>query len=106
MAFARLNDHKRFNPERYQKNNVFATERSAVDVYCLLPGQSQKVHTHAASDKYYLVMEGTARVSIGGEERDLGPGEAALAAPGVEHGISNAGAEPLMVLVFQAPKTF
>lgn len=106
MGFAKLSDHQRFDADKYQKHSVFATPRSALDVYCLLPGQSQKVHTHAGIDKYYLILEGSARVRIGPEERDLGPGEVAMAEPGVEHGIANPDTTPLVVAVFQAPKGF
>lgn len=106
MDFAAVAEHKRFDPEKYQKTTLLATDQSALDVYCLAPGQAQKVHTHAHTDKYYFVLEGRARVRIGAEEREVGPGWAALARPGVEHGIANPGPDPLVVLVFQAPKAY
>lgn len=106
MEFVNVHDMKRFSPERYQKVNLFATPLSVMDVYCLQPGQAQKVHAHAGNDKYYVVLEGTATIRIGAEEREVGPGWAALARQGVEHGIRNGGSEPLTVLVFQAPTPF
>ncbi len=106
MDFVNAVEMKRFSSDKYQKVNLFETPLSAMDVYCLQPGQAQKVHTHAGSDKYYFVLEGTATIQIGQEERDLGPGWSALARPGVEHGITNRSAGSVSVLVFQAPKTF
>ncbi|MGE5672348.1 MAG: cupin domain-containing protein [Mycobacterium leprae] len=106
MDFRTIADAKRFAPEKYQKMNLFETAESAMDVYCLLPGQSQKLHSHKETDKYYVVWEGRATVQIGTESRELGPGETALARPGVEHSIANHGTEPVVALVFQAPKAF
>lgn len=104
--FVNVASAKRFNPEKYQKVSLFETEQTAMDVYCLLPGQAQKLHAHKGNDKYYVVVEGRAQVQIGDEIRELGPGEAALARPGVPHAITNAGDEPVVALVFQSPKTW
>ena len=56
---------KRFSPDKAQKIGLFRSERSMVDLYCLLPGQAQKPHIHESSDKIYYVLEGTARFRIG-----------------------------------------
>ena len=106
MDFQSLIGARRFDEAKYQKVSLFETPQTAMDVYCLLPGQSQKLHSHKETDKYYVVWEGRATVQIGSEVRELGPGEAALARPGVEHAISNRGPDPVVALVFQAPKGF
>lgn len=97
---------KRFEAEKYQKISLFETDKTALDVYCLLPGQSQKLHSHKETDKYYLILEGRAEVQIGSEVRALGPGEAALARPGVDHSIANKDSTPVVAVVFQSPKTW
>lgn len=104
MAFQELSRHRRFDPQKYRKCALFETPRSALDLYCLLPGQAQKVHSHDATDKYYVVLEGRVVVTVGDEERECGPGWAALAPPGVAHGVRNASDSPAVVLVAQAPK--
>jgi mannose-6-phosphate isomerase-like protein (cupin superfamily) len=106
LDFQKIVAAKRFAAEKYQKNSLFETEQTAMDVYCLMPGQSQKLHSHAGTDKYYVIWEGRGTVQIGDSVQELGPGEVALARPGVEHAISNQGTEPLVALVFQAPKGF
>lgn len=106
MDFRTITDAKRFSDEKYQKNSLFETPLTALDVYCLQPGQSQKLHNHKGNDKYYVIWEGRATVQIGQEVRELGPGEAALARPGIDHAISNQSGEPVVALVFQAPKSF
>jgi len=78
-SFAAL---RRFSPDKLQKLNLFETERSSCDVYCLEPGQEQKAHAHAGNDKVYAVLEGSVEVRVGGETRALHAGEAALCPAG------------------------
>jgi len=87
-----------------QKIGLFETDRFFCDLYCLLPGQAQKVHAHQGSDKVYLVLQGRARVRVGDAEQELSPGQAALAPAGDPHGVTNATGEPVTLLVFMAPK--
>ena len=93
----------RFDEAKLQKVNLFEPPRMFCDVYCLLPGQTQKVHAHEGSDKIYHVLTGRAQVSIGDEVREVGPGITAVAPADVEHGICNVGDEPCTVLVVMAP---
>jgi len=93
-----------FAPDKMRKNNLFTTDRLFCDVYCFEPGQEQTAHAHAGSDKIYHVVEGTARIRIGSEEREVGAGTVALAPATVAHGIANPGPDRLRVLVIMAPK--
>ena len=97
-------DQRRFDAAKMQKLNLFETERFFCDVYCLEPGQSQKAHAHAGSDKVYAVLEGTVVASVGGEERELKAGEAVLAEAGSEHGVTNRSSQRAALLVFMAPR--
>ena len=65
-----------------KKNGVFETERLFCDVYCFEAGQAQSVHTHEGSDKVYFVLEGRGLFHVGGEQRELGKDEVALAPSG------------------------
>ena len=94
----------RFSAEAMQKIGLFETDRFFCDLYCLLPGQAQKVHAHQGSDKVYLVLQGRARVRVGDAEQELSPGQAALAPAGDPHGVTNTTGEPVTLLVFMAPK--
>ncbi|MDQ3737182.1 MAG: cupin domain-containing protein, partial [Actinomycetota bacterium] len=42
-----------FSEEKLKKNALFDSQRLFYDLYCLLPGQHQKVHAHKGSDKVY-----------------------------------------------------
>ncbi len=93
----------RFSPEKLAKVPLFASERFFLDLYCLEPGQSQKAHAHAGSDKVYLVVEGRGEFEIGDETRALGPGEGTFAPAGVQHGVRNASGARLVVLTWMSP---
>ena len=99
----RLKEHAKFGPDRMTKIALATTPRAQVDLYCLAPGQEQKPHAHEGQDKLYVVLEGRARVVVGGVEETLEPGEAVLAAAGQPHGIRNAGDAPLLALVVVTP---
>ena len=49
-------DSAAFSEEKMQKNALFDSPHLFYDAYCLLPGQSQKVHAHEGSDKIYYVL--------------------------------------------------
>jgi quercetin dioxygenase-like cupin family protein len=100
-SFATL---RRFDPAKLQKLALFESERFFCDVYCLLPGQEQKIHAHEGSDKVYAVIEGTVEIRVAGETRALLQGEAALAPAGKEHGVANRSAAPAALLVFLSPR--
>ena len=96
-------DSRRWDEAKMQKLGLFQTPRFFLDVYCLLTGQSQKPHRHDDADKVYAVIEGEVVVRVGEETAVLGPGQAALAPAGLDHGIENRGPEPAAVMVFMAP---
>lgn len=99
----RVKDHAKLQPDRMAKVALALTERALLDLYCVAPGQTQKPHTHADQDKIYYVVEGRGRFSVGGEELVLEAGDATVARAGVEHGLVNDGAAPLLVLVVVTP---
>ena len=92
-----------FSEEKMQKNALFDSPHLFYDAYCLLPGQSQRVHAHDGSDKVYFVLRGTGRFTVGEEERDLGEGHAVIARAGDPHGVRNDTEDNLVLLVTMAP---
>ncbi len=102
--FADAHGQSQFAAEKMKKNNLFTTERLFCDVYCFEPGQEQSPHAHSGSDKVYYVIEGTARIRIGADEREVGAGALALAPSDVPHAVTNPGSERLKLLVLMAPK--
>jgi mannose-6-phosphate isomerase-like protein (cupin superfamily) len=104
METRSVSDAVAFSEEKMQKNAIFDSPHLFYDAYCLLPGQSQKVHAHEGSDKVYYVLQGTGRFIVGEEERDLGAGNAVISRAGDSHGVSNETQENLVILVTMAPR--
>jgi mannose-6-phosphate isomerase-like protein (cupin superfamily) len=56
-------------------------------------------HYHDTQDELYFVHSGTARVEVGDEVRELGPGGLVHVEATTQRRLSNAGDEPLVMLV-------
>lgn len=93
-----------FKTEKMQKIPLFDSDKMFFDLYCLLPGQFQKVHAHANEDKVYVVLEGEGLFDISGEKKTLSSGETVIARAGVPHGVRNDSGENLVLLVTMSPK--
>jgi quercetin dioxygenase-like cupin family protein len=103
MGFLDTNEFRRFAADKMQKVNLFETSQMFCDVYCLEPGQAQKVHAHPGATKFYYVIEGEGTFTLGDATRTLGPGGLAWSEPDEPHGVENHGDEQLVLLVSMAP---
>jgi mannose-6-phosphate isomerase-like protein (cupin superfamily) len=102
-SFGNIYVGAKFDPARFAKRDVLASDRLHMANLFFEPGQGQASHSHAHSDKIYLVHEGVATVTVAGETKALGPGTCALAKAGEPHEIHNKGRDRLIVSVFTAP---
>ena len=103
MHAKRWQDERSFSGEKFQKVNLFESERMFCDIYCFEPGQEQALHSHDDNDKIYCVLEGRGTFTVGGESRELDAGWSVLCPPGEDHGVVNTSGGRLVVLVFMAP---
>jgi quercetin dioxygenase-like cupin family protein len=103
-TFKRISEVVQFSSEKMKKNGLFETERMFCDLYCFEPGQEQHVHAHEGSDKIYFVLQGEGLFQVGEEKKTLAKDEIAVARSGEKHGVKNAGAGRLVLLVFMAPR--
>ncbi|HWA98582.1 MAG TPA: cupin domain-containing protein [Pirellulales bacterium] len=69
----------------------------------LPPGASTTPHYHPQTEEIYYLLEGSARMQIGNETRDVGPGDAIAIPPGQTHQITNTGTQTLTFLCCCAP---
>lgn len=104
MESKRITDQTSFSDEKMRKAPLFDSPHLFYDLYCLQPGQYQKVHAHEGSDKVYNVVEGTGSFTVGDEVASLGAGRAVIARAGVPHGVRNETHENLVLLVVMAPR--
>lgn len=104
MNIIKVRDMVEFKAEKLNKVSLFDTDKFFCDVYCLEPGQAQKVHAHDGSDKVYYVLEGEGKFTVGSDEKILVADEITLAPSGEDHGVVNHSKDKLVILVFMAPK--
>ena len=69
----------------------------------LPPGRATIPHHHAVTEEIYYILSGTASMTLGGETRPVGPGDAIAIPPGVRHTIANTGGDELVFLCTCAP---
>ena len=99
----RVAEAARFSAEKMQKLDCAVTDRLLLGLNCFEPGQSQRIHRHAGDDKFYLVLSGRAKVSVGGEVRTMSAGDLIVAPAGVEHGVDEALERTVMLVGITRP---
>ena len=98
----RIGDQARFDPAHYAKAELVRGAGLFLGLNCFEPGQAQAAHTHANSEKFYLVLEGKARMRIGDTMPVAAAGDLIWAPAGVVHGVEEA-LERTVLLVGMAP---
>lgn len=78
-------------------------ERQSLAEASLPPGGVTQRHYHRASEEFYFILTGTARMELDGQFQDVGPGDAILIPPGAWHQITATGEEDLRLLCCCAP---
>ena len=69
----------------------------------LTVGGSTQEHYHVRTEEIYYITNGTGRIRIDGESRDVKPGDAIAILPGQKHKLWNTGTETLRLLCCCAP---
>ena len=100
--FRDLHDAIVFGEAKAAKADLFGGAHLFVGLNCFEPGQAQRVHTHAGADKFYVVISGRARMTVGAETREVGAGTVVWAPADVPHGVAEA-LERTVMLVGIAP---
>ena len=101
-AFTRAGERAMFNPGRMTKLDLVRGELLFAGLNCFEPGQGQPLHAHGDADKFYLVLSGKARMTVGTATELAEAGTLVWAPAGVPHGVVEA-LEPTVMLVAMAP---
>jgi quercetin dioxygenase-like cupin family protein len=92
-----------FNESKPTKSDLFHGHFLFVGLNCFEPGQSQKIHVHGGTDKFYLVISGKASMSVGKETREVGAGTLVWAPADVPHGVERALERTIMLVAMGPP---
>ena len=100
--FRSIGDAAVFRADKYGKTDLFAGGQLFVGLNCFAAGQSQPIHAHRGADKFYFLVSGKARMSVGDETREAVAGDLIWAPADVPHGVAEA-LERTIMLVAMAP---
>jgi quercetin dioxygenase-like cupin family protein len=92
-----------FGAGKAGKVDLFRGSRLFTGLNCFEPGQTQQVHTHAGADKFYLLLAGKARMTVGEETRDASAGDLVWAPAGVPHGVLEVLERTVMLVAIAPP---
>lgn len=92
-----------FAPDQPAKRDLVRGAALFLGLNCFEPGQAQPVHAHGGADKFYLILSGNARMIVGEETRDAGPGSLVWAPQGVRHGVERAHQRTVMLVGLAPP---
>ena len=77
-------------------------KQSLAEARLPINGRTQP-HYHKETEEIYYILVGQARMTIGGQQEEVGPGDAIAIPPGEVHTIENIGTEELKFLCCCAP---
>ena len=98
-----LRDYAQFRPGEAKRTRVFATERLALDLWCIEPGASTGVLHYPDQDVTYTVIGGRSWFVTDDGEVGLDPMGAVLVPADTVHGVDTRSPDPLVVLATSAP---
>ena len=101
--FRVVRDHVTYAVAHGTKADLFRGEALFVGLNCFEPGQGQRIHVHAGADKFYLVVTGKARMTVGTETRVAGAGTVVWAPADVPHGVDEALERTVMLVAISPP---
>ena len=96
-------EHVGSRAEKFYKTTLWQGEHMMVGLNCLEPGQTQNIHAHDGAEKFYFVLEGSGRFTVGDEKNEAEAGGLIVAPAGIPHGVTNHGNTRLSLLVVMAP---
>jgi mannose-6-phosphate isomerase-like protein (cupin superfamily) len=93
-----LHGLKAFAPDKRVRRMLFKTDQLWSEIACYEPGQSTVMHMHPKEEEAILVLEGTAHMSIDGEELVVGAGSIVKFPERVMHDVRNPGPDRCVIM--------
>src|SRR5215468_6212808 len=89
---------KAFAADKRVHKLLFKTEQLWSEIACYEPGQSTVMHSHPREEEAIFVLQGTANMSIDGEEVVVPAGAIVKFPNNVPHDVRNLGAERCVIM--------
>src|SRR5512134_2091936 len=89
---------KAFAPDKRVRKMLFKSDQLWSEIACYEPGQSTVMHTHPREEEAIFVLEGTAHMSIDGEEVVVEAGSIVKFPRNVMHDVRNPGPDRCVIM--------
>jgi quercetin dioxygenase-like cupin family protein len=89
---------KAFAGEKRVRRMLFKTDQLWSEIACYEPGQSTPMHMHPREEEAIFVLEGTATISVAGEEHVVRAGSIIKFPANVQHDVRNLGTERCVIM--------
>jgi quercetin dioxygenase-like cupin family protein len=93
-----LNALKAFASDKRVRKMLFKTDQLWSEIACYEPGQSTVMHSHPREEEAIYVLEGTANMSINGDEVVVPAGAIVKFPANVPHDVRNLGSERCVIM--------
>jgi quercetin dioxygenase-like cupin family protein len=89
---------KAFASDKRVRKMLFKSDQLWSEIACYEPGQSTVMHTHPREEEAIFVLQGTATMSIGGEEVAVPAGAIVKFPANVPHDVRNLGTDRCVIM--------
>src|SRR5262245_47714280 len=96
-----LNALKAFAPDKRVRKMLFKTDQLWSEIACYEPGQSTPMHSQPREEEAIFVLEGSARMNVGGEELVVPAGSVVKFPRAVPHDVRNPGPGRCVIMFFK-----
>jgi quercetin dioxygenase-like cupin family protein len=93
-----LHTLKAFAPDKRVRKMLFKTDQLWSEIACYEPGQSTVMHSHPREEEAIFVLQGTANMSVGGDEVAVPAGSIVKFPSNVPHDVRNLGSERCVIM--------
>jgi quercetin dioxygenase-like cupin family protein len=93
-----LHELKDFAADKRVRKMLFKTDQLWSEIACYEPGQSTPMHHHPREEEAIFVLQGTATMSVGGEEYAVPAGAIIKFPATVPHDVRNLGRERCVIM--------
>ena len=93
-----LNALKAFDTDKRVRKMLFKTDQLWSEIACYEPGQSTVMHSHPREEEAIYVLQGTANMSINGDEVVVPAGAIVKFPANVPHDVRNLGSERCVIM--------
>jgi len=98
-----MSQQLRLTPQESVTIREHTSDRLVVEAVYAPGGQPPPAHFHPEQEEHFEIVSGRLRVSLSGQERELGPGDAFDVPRGVAHRMWNAAGEPVRAIWVTTP---